>query len=262
MLATTPILATAPGSPGWPPCRAVRLDGGYPGRGTAVLTRLTVRRDSTLPAVDAVLSTHELDIMGAQATASRRAEFAYGRYVAKTALSHLAGEPIPFASIDITPGVFRQPIAHVVGRPGLAVSITHDEAEYAAVAFPAGCPVGIDVQHVSPAATAVIAEVLTPAERAWLPPDRAGPGRDEIAATLWAAREALGKALGLGLLVDPEVLEVGDLRPCADGVHPFHPAGSGASGSAAYPRFPPFAATLWTGPRAVMALAHPRRAPR
>lgn len=261
MLATTPISPTAPDVPGWPPCRAVRLDGGFPGRATAVLTRLTIRRDAPFPAVDAVLSTHEVDIMGAQGTASRRAEFAYGRYVAKTALSRLAGEPIPFASIDITPGVFRQPIAHVVGRPGLAVSITHDEAEYAAVAFPAGCPVGIDVHHVRPAATAVIVEGLTDAERAWLPPAGAGTSRDETAAALWAAREALGKALGLGLLVDPDVLEVGDLRRCADGIHPFHPAGRGATGSAAYPRFPPFAATLWTGPRAVMALAHPRKAP-
>ena len=53
------------------------------------MTRLTIRRDAPFPAVDAVLSTHEVDIMGAQGTASRRAEFAYGRYVATVSYTHL-----------------------------------------------------------------------------------------------------------------------------------------------------------------------------
>lgn len=250
MTRLSPMPATCATGLGWTSCRTVRLGGLDPGRGTAILARATIPPDATLPSVEAVLSARELQMRHAQVTPGRQGEFAVGRLVAKTALSRLAGTAIPFTSIDIVPGVFRQPIAHVPGHCGLAVSITHDEAEFAALAFPAGCPLGVDLQHVCPTATAAIVEGLTAAERAVLPPLGSGHQRDELAAALWAAKEALGKALGLGLLVDPDVLAVDGFRPRA----------GPSMATAAYPRFPPFAATIWTGARAVLAIAHPRTA--
>ncbi|TCO49600.1 phosphopantetheine--protein transferase-like protein [Kribbella antiqua] len=85
------------------------------------------------------------------------------------------------------------------GRPyvdGLAVSISHSR-ELVAVAAALSGPVGVDVEDVYPREVSALAQRWFGAEElAWM---AAQP--DELTAFLhlWAAKEAVGKALGFGL---------------------------------------------------------------
>lgn len=85
------------------------------------------------------------------------------------------------------------------GRPyvdGLAVSISHSR-ELVAVAAARTGPVGVDVEDVYPREVAGLADRwFTPEELAWMTTQD-----DELSAFLhlWTAKEAVGKALGLGL---------------------------------------------------------------
>jgi hypothetical protein len=80
--------------------------------------------------------------------------------------------------------------------PGLAVSITHT-AERSAVAASYGGPVGIDLEEVQPRDFRPLADRwFSPREVAWMAREA-----DQLRAflRLWTAKEAVGKALGVGL---------------------------------------------------------------
>lgn len=82
-------------------------------------------------------------------------------------------------------------------RPGrglveCAVSIAHTAEAGVAIAGPAGAEVGIDVVEIAPREESTYRYALTDTERAQLTDDRSF-------ARLWAAKEAVGKALGTGL---------------------------------------------------------------
>jgi 4'-phosphopantetheinyl transferase len=85
------------------------------------------------------------------------------------------------------------------GRPsvdGLAVSISHSRS-LVAVAAAADGPVGVDVEDVYPREVRGLARRwFDPSELEWM-----ARQPDELVAflTLWTAKEAVGKALGLGL---------------------------------------------------------------
>ncbi len=85
------------------------------------------------------------------------------------------------------------------GRPyvdGLAVSISHSRS-LVAVAAAADGPVGVDVEDVYPREVRGLARRwFDPSELEWM-----AQQPDELVAflTLWTAKEAVGKALGLGL---------------------------------------------------------------
>ncbi|WP_199510503.1 type I polyketide synthase [Nucisporomicrobium flavum] len=91
-------------------------------------------------------------------------------------------------------------------RPGrglvdCAVSIAHTGEAGVAIAGPAGAEVGIDVIEIAPREESTYRYALTDAERAQLTDDRSF-------ARLWAAKEAVGKALGTGLDGAPRRFEV------------------------------------------------------
>ncbi|GAB1694538.1 beta-ketoacyl synthase N-terminal-like domain-containing protein [Krasilnikovia sp. M28-CT-15] len=75
--------------------------------------------------------------------------------------------------------------------PGV-VSIAHTQEVGVAIAGPPGAEVGIDVVEIAPRDDATLKYALTDAERAQL-------GTDTDVARVWAAKEAVGKALGTGL---------------------------------------------------------------
>jgi phosphopantetheinyl transferase (holo-ACP synthase) len=84
-------------------------------------------------------------------------------------------------------------------RPGRdlvesAISLAHAEEVGVAISGPAGAEVGIDVVEVTPRDESTIRYALTESEIAQL-----GADRDVQFARLWAAKEAVGKALGTGL---------------------------------------------------------------
>jgi 4'-phosphopantetheinyl transferase len=103
-------------------------------------------------------------------------------------------------------GPHGRPRVDVDGRPGPSVSLTHS-GEVAAVAV-AGVPVGIDLEPIERVGADIEAVLLSPREqRAWsvvAPTDR-----PQALLRTWVRKEALLKATGEGLAIDPRLVELG-----------------------------------------------------
>lgn len=128
--------------------------------------------------------------------ASDRDLFALARALARLLLQPLIGPRAWDWAIDS------------YGKPrvegGAHFSLAHS-GDWALCALSTIAEVGTDVERLRDDFT-TIAEVMTPAERAWvatLPPRR----RARAAFGLWARKEAWSKALGLGLRADLRTLE-------------------------------------------------------
>jgi 4'-phosphopantetheinyl transferase len=121
------------------------------------------------------------------------------RAAARALLLAAASEMLGVAPLDIQ-------VAHEVsGRPRLAgagsdlyVSVSHTRG-IAAVALSALDTVGVDVEALRPLPAVELAERwLAPAEAAWVR-SREPDGQVGGFLRLWTAKEAIGKALGVGL---------------------------------------------------------------
>jgi len=153
--------------------------------------------------VDAVppeefLSEREKEQLGGYKFAAKKQDFLLGRLAAKRALGALLAEP-DLRCIEIRTGDHGQPLVQHPQKGSAEVTISHSHGLAVALAFPAGYPMGIDLETVSAVSAAtIIGELGTSApEQAWL----ATGGVDGATAccVLWTAREALGKALKVGL---------------------------------------------------------------
>nr|ASV47095.1 4'-phosphopantetheinyl transferase EntD (siderophore biosynthesis) [uncultured bacterium] len=145
----------------------------------------------------------------------RRREFLLGRYVAKLALSGLTGEP-DLRRIRVGAGVLGQPVVHLPGVRAVQVSLAHCDPVAVAVAAGEETPLGVDVERADERVHRVVDAHLTARERALL--GVLGDPEEVAAARLWAAKEALGKALRTGLTVALEVLEVHEVDAAAPAV--------------------------------------------
>ena len=116
-----------------------------------------------------------------------------------------------------------RPVAWADGAP-VPVSISHC-GPVGALALSRSGRVGVDlVDPGAPLATGALLELAAPPERLWLA-SLPEPLRRRRLFQLWACREALLKALGLGLAVDPAELELG---PAGDGLRVLRAPGSAA----------------------------------
>ncbi|HFF3762224.1 4'-phosphopantetheinyl transferase superfamily protein [Stenotrophomonas forensis] len=121
------------------------------------------------------------------ATDKRRAEFLAGRYCAALLLSGRglpAHVPIGRHRCPVWPAGVVGAISHTVS---LAVAVIADETKFAGL--------GIDIESVMPTEVAaeLCAQVLNPAERAWLEHPWLSPA--EITTLVFSAKESLFKAL-------------------------------------------------------------------
>jgi len=142
---------------------------------------------------------------------AKRGSFLLGRLAAKRALGALLGES-DLRQIEIHSGIYGQPLIRHPRAGAVDVTVSHSHGLAVALAFPAEYPIGIDLETVSAASAATIIGELqaSPAEYAWL----ATGGVDEATAccVLWTAREALGKALKIGLNSPLGILSLADIR--------------------------------------------------
>jgi 4'-phosphopantetheinyl transferase len=95
------------------------------------------------------------------------------------------------------------------GETRLSFNLSHTQG-YAAIILATGDPVGIDIEklHTLSDLVALLDRVCTPGEREELlriPQEK----REEFFFQLWTRKEALLKALGSGLRMDPRRVEVG-----------------------------------------------------
>ena len=93
-------------------------------------------------------------------------EFVLGRYAAKLALQCLLQEA-GFKAIEIGPGVFEQPLISYLSAKVPDVTISHCDEIAVALAFPAGHPMGVDVEQIDPARLIAIQSQMSPVEREW-----------------------------------------------------------------------------------------------
>jgi 4'-phosphopantetheinyl transferase len=145
--------------------------------------------------------------------AKRRAEFLLGRHVAKSAVLEWLGTGT-LAQFDIVPGTFQQPILHgSVARP-LGVTLAHSGGRAVAVAHELGHPIGVDLEVHDPARVAVIQSQVAATE---LPREKTLP-ETELYFLIWAAKEALSKALRCGLTCPFALLAVENAQLDAAGI--------------------------------------------
>ncbi|GAB1643164.1 beta-ketoacyl synthase N-terminal-like domain-containing protein [Krasilnikovia sp. MM14-A1259] len=132
---------------------------------------------------------------------ARRMQWMLGRIAAKDAVRFRQWDAGHTDVYPIELTVRNEPSGrpYVELRPGRgflpsAVSIAHAEEVGVAIAGPAGAEVGIDVVEITARDDSTIRYALSDAERAQL-----GTDPDADVARIWAAKEAVGKALGTGL---------------------------------------------------------------
>lgn len=142
--------------------------------------------------------------------ARRRHGLLVGRYAAKRALAVLRPELDP-RDLAVRPGVLEQPVLSGAGVANLGVSLSHAGPVAVAVAFPEGCPMGIDLEWVRAEAVPLLLSQSPEPERR-LAARLDGPEPERLM-RLWCLKEALSKALRCGLTVPLELLAVSSVAP-------------------------------------------------
>jgi len=167
---------------------------------------------------------------------ARRSSFQSGRIAAKLAICQvfpgLAG-----TEVNITANSLGKPV--IVDFPApYSVSIAHSDHHGAALCFPAELPMGVDIETPEEKNRSIIVSILTPGEIALLQAQRNRPETVEhsqvtvtdhesalmptqdnslqILHVMWTAKEAAGKANGLGFRLPVEQYEVEMIKPLLD----------------------------------------------
>jgi 4'-phosphopantetheinyl transferase len=160
---------------------------------------------------DEFLSASEKEQAAGFKFAAKKESFLSGRLAAKRALGALLEEP-DLRRIEIRPGIYGQPLVQHPRAGAARVTLSHSRGLAVALAFPAAYPMGIDIETISAVSAAtILGEVeASPAELSWL----VACGVDDATAccVLWTAREALGKALTIGVNGPLGVLALSEIR--------------------------------------------------
>lgn len=191
---------------------------------------------------EATLSAAERARLAGLRVEKRRADFLLGRLAAKAVVAAALREVLPGtwlpAAIEIPAEPGGAPYARLAPEaapvaglsPGerlpVQVSISHAEGYALCAAAEAGGPgIGIDLGRIEPRSAALQATFFTGAERRWV--DEAPAGDTDLRSNLvWCAKEAVLKAVGLGLVVDTLALDCRPEETPADpATWPLAPAG-------------------------------------
>ncbi len=133
----------------------------------------------------------------------RRRSFLHGRTAAKMAVGQLFPES-RMTAILVATGSFGAPYLTNLGHP-YGISIAHGDVWNAGLCFPLSVPMGIDVETISGKNHAIIPSVLSAEEKEMTARDK---NPLEFLHLLWTAKEAAGKAIGLGFRVPVDWYEI------------------------------------------------------
>jgi 4'-phosphopantetheinyl transferase len=152
--------------------------------------RVALIRVDEIPAAGTFLSVGELEKLAALKIEKRRRDWLGGRYAAKTLIKEILAPKTGLSEIEITYDPFGRPVWN-----DRLLSITHSGPFCAAAC---GSPetkfLGIDLEKAEPRADAWYEDYFHKGELA--------SHNQELATLLWTRKEALFKALGLGLKAD------------------------------------------------------------
>jgi 4'-phosphopantetheinyl transferase len=147
----------------------------------------------------------------------RRADWLLGRYAAKSVVARLLADggriELPFDAFDVLAESSGAPFVRLAedGIPPPGVTISHSEGRAFCAAWATGAgriSVGVDLEKISTRSSALVRDFFRPEEiDTWLslPP---GIARDVFATAVWSAKEAVLKALRLGLVVDTRAVGI------------------------------------------------------
>ena len=175
----------------------------------------------------------------------RQRSYLLGRYTAKLALKQLLPET-DFRSIEIVKGVFEQPVVLCNRSPGWSVTISHAESRAVALAYPSEHPMGIDIERIDSTHQRTILSQLSSEETKWA--ESSVDCGYRLATALWAAKEALSKALTTGLMSPIEVYSLVEFRLIDSGIW-----------EGLFLNFAQYKAWVWTGSSYALSIAMPRR---
>lgn len=138
-----------------------------------------------------------------------------GRYVAKKAVAKYFHEP-NLSKIEISSGIFQQPIVCYASQENIHVSIAHSQQWGAALAFPEAHPMAIDLEAVDPHMDLSIWPQLTSQEQKLIKSLKSEESKSLM--LIWTIKEALSKVLKTGLMTDFRVCEVSTIQADGDGL--------------------------------------------
>lgn len=165
---------------------------------------------------ESFLSQSELALAASFRFLRRKNTFLLGRLAAKLALSPLLAET-DRTRIELTNGVFGQPLVSHPQQHGAEISLSHSERRAVALAFPREQFLAVDLETVDRDQAETVRKELKflPGERRWI--ESAAVEEPAAYVMLWTVREALGKLLRCGLSCPMEVLGADQIKPMADG---------------------------------------------
>ncbi len=145
------------------------------------------------------LSEEELAELRSRGTEKRVGDRIAGRIAAKRAVGALTGaDPLTMEISNLASG---EPVVRIDGEPGPQISISHSGGRAVALASRAE-RVGIDLEQIEERHPAFLDEWFSEDERTLFAGDAA------LITTAWAAKEAVLKALGRGMALDPRQIEI------------------------------------------------------
>ena len=201
--------------------------------------------DTWLEAVTALLGKTEAAYFSTLRFVRRQRSYLLGRYAGKSALSAVLSEP-DLRAIEIERGVFEQPVVRCGRNGGWEVTISHTEDLAVALAYPAGHPMGIDLEEVGPGQHETILSQLSEREMGWL--NLHPTERFPFASALWAAKESLSKVLRTGLMANIRVYDLAEFNL----IDPREWEGI-------FENFGQYKARVWMGSKHVLSIALPKR---
>ena len=150
-----------------------------------------------------LLHPEEIKTGNGYASDIRRRSFFHGRIAAKMAVNKLFPN-IPPADLQIETGCFGEPLLKNPPR-SYGISIAHDDLWNAGLCFPLSVPMGIDVETLTEKNREIIPSILSDYEK-----EMCNREEDSLAFLhlLWTAKEAAGKAIGLGFRVPSDWYEI------------------------------------------------------
>lgn len=167
-----------------------------------------------------------------------------GRVAAKKAIAVLRPD-LPSRDVAIDGGVFQQPVVWSRDALPVNVSITHTGFLASAVAFPAGHPLGIDMERID---SADIETIKTQVSIGEVPAASPGSTEAERFTRVWTIKEALSKILGCGMMTPFSLFTPIDAEFWRDGSY-----------RGGFKFFPQYRFVSVTTSQVALALVHPAR---
>lgn len=153
-----------------------------------------------------VLSAEERQKFGVLKTDKRRHDWLLGRWTAKRLLQAVIharhGVTLPLNRVNILPDADGAPLVSINEYAPFTLSISHSKGTaFCGVIECEAWPLGVDIERIEPHSEVFVADYFTTAEvdRINSSPPRT---HDVLVTAIWCAKEAVLKALRVGLRVD------------------------------------------------------------